>query len=80
MKRRAAAKAPITTAGRQRRLLWTRTCLWTYLGPLAAWQEKISAALFLARSGSVPQKLNLHLADQTRLEPDLLQITTKKWI
>lgn len=48
----------------------------TYLGPLVARQEQISAALLLARSGSVPQKLHLHLADQTGLEPDLLQFTT----
>lgn len=61
-------------------MVWATTWFWTYLGPLVAWQEQISAALFLARSGSVPQKLNLHLADQTRLEPDLLQFTTNKSI
>lgn len=45
-----------------------RTCLWTYPGPLVARQEKVSAALLLARSGSVPQKLDLHLTDQAGLE------------
>lgn len=61
-------------------MVWTRTWFWTYLGPLVAWQEEISAALFLARSGSVPQKPDLHPADQARLEPDLLQCTTNESI
>lgn len=54
----------------------SRTCFRTYLGPLAAGQEQISAALLLARPGAVPHKLNLQLAEQTRLEPHLLQFTT----
>lgn len=76
MTSRAAAKTQTITAGGERRLVWTRTWFWTYLGPLLAWQEQISAALFLARSGPVPLKLNLHLPDQARLEPDPLQFTT----
>lgn len=54
-------------------LVGIRTWFWTYPGPLVVWQKKVSATLFLAGSGSVPQELNLHLADQAGLESHLLQ-------
>lgn len=54
-------------------LVGIRTWFRTYPAPLVARQKEVSATLFLARSGSVPQKLDLHLADQAGLESHLLQ-------
>lgn len=52
---------------------------WSYLGPFFTWQEQVGSALVRVRSGSgsVPQKLDLDLTDQTGLQTELLHFKIK---